>query len=255
MPNGNIVVAGMTWSDDFPVTEGALQIEHSAYSGTYEDDADIYVSVLDPVGAMVYSTLLGGPGRDAAEGLAVRDTAKISLLGLSRSDSFPVTANAYQSGLLGFQDAVVVQINTDTYLPPEDQLMYSSYLGGTGRDAGNGIYMLKSGDIVVSGVAGSTDFPTTDGSTLQGGHDIFLTRLDTSKKPDKQLVASTLFGGSSGEQLCVGPVDDGFTTVCIAGDTQSTDLPGVEGSYDDTFTPGAYMDAFVAKYDLGNMGH
>jgi hypothetical protein len=210
----------------------------------------------------VYSTLLGGPGRDAAEDLAVRDDDKVSLLGLSRSADFPVTTNAYQGELLGWQDASVVQIKALTNIPPEDQLMYSTYFGGSlggqagkeGRDAGNGIYMIMTGDIMISSVAGSTDFPTTDGSTLQGDNDIFITRLDTSKKPDKQLVSSILFGDSGAETLSVGPVNEGFTTVCIAGATRSIDLPGVEGSYNGTFS-GTNLDAFVAKYNLGGMGY
>lgn len=259
-PGGNIVVAGMTWSEDFPVTDGALQTVHSDDG----EDADIYVTVLNPSGEdqLVYSTLLGGPGRDVAEDLVVRDDDKINLIGLSRSAEFPVTANAYQSELLGWQDAVVVQIKALTDIPPKDQLRYSTYFGGSlggeegkeGRDAGNGIYMLRSGDLVISGVAGSTDFPTTDGSTLQGDNDIFITRLDTSKKTGKQLVSSILFGGSDAETLSVGPVDDGFTTVCIAGATRSPDLPGVGGSYDDTFSD-TNLDAFVAKYNLGSMGY
>jgi len=268
MPNGNIVVAGMTWSEDFPVTDGAVQTEHSAYSEAYADNADIYVTVLNPTGSgkgpLVYSTLLGGTGRDAAEDLIVRNSATVNLLGLSRSADFPVTANAYQGGLLGFQDAVVVQLKALPNIPAKAQLKYSTYFGGSsggaegeeGRDAGNGLYMLRSGDIVISGVTGSTDFPTTDGSTLQGDLDIFISRLDTSRKPVKQLVSSTLFGGSGSEMLTVGPVNDGFTTVYIAGDTDSPDLPGVEGSYDDTLTaPWTYLDAFVAKYNLGGMGY
>jgi hypothetical protein len=262
MPNGNIVVAGMTWSEDFPVTEGALQTEH-ADSG---ENADIYVTVLNPTGSgkgpLVYSTLLGGTGRDVAEDLVVRNSATVNLLGLSRSADFPVTANAYQGVLLGFQDAVVVQLKALPNAPPEAQLKYSTYFGGSlggkegeeGRDAGNGIYMLRSGDIVISGVAGSTDFPTTDGTVLNGSNDIFLSRLDTTRKPQKQLVSSTLFGGSGGEMLSVGPVNDGFTTVYIAGDTESSDLPGVDGSYDDEFS-GTNLDAFVAKYKLGGKGY
>ena len=264
MPNGNIVVAGMTWSDDFPVTEGALQTEHSEYGDEYADNADIYVTVLNPTGSgrraeagetqLVYSTYLGGTGRDLAEDLVVRDSAKISLLGLSQSADFPVTRNAFQGELLGMQDAVVVQIRTQPNIPPKAQLAYSTYFGGTGRDAGNGMYMTKSGDIVISGPTNSDDFPLTDGSTIQGGFDIFVSRLDTSRKPDKQLVFSTLFGGSGGEQLSVGPRDDGSTTVYIGGSTGSDDLPGVEGSWDDSLT-GLVTDAFVARYYIGSMGN
>ena len=40
-------------------------------------------------------------------------------------------------GLLGWQDAVVVQIKALTNIPPEDQLMYSTYFGGSlGGQAG-----------------------------------------------------------------------------------------------------------------------
>ena len=94
---GLIAVAGMTWSEDFPVTPGALQTEHSDLTGVYYDDADMYLTVLNPHSMgkpLVYSTYIGGEGRDAAEDLALRSFLKITLVGLSQSDDFPVTDNA-----------------------------------------------------------------------------------------------------------------------------------------------------------------
>ncbi len=260
MPTGFIVVAGMTWSTDFPVTPGALQTEHSPMTGDYVEDCDMYVTVLNPRAAgkpckglskqLIYSTYLGGAGRDVSEDIVVQNAVQITLVGLSRSIDFPVTKNAYQDSLQAFQNAVVIQLRPIPNVPKKLQLAYSTFLGGTTRDAANGVCQLPMGDIVVGGVATSDDFPTTDGSKLKGISDIFLTRLNPSRKPAEQLIFSTLFGGNDEEALCVGPVPDGFGTVIFAGDTGSVDLPGVEGSYDDTFGGGIY-DAFVSRYDLG----
>jgi hypothetical protein len=250
-PNGQIVVTGMTDSEDFPVTAGAVQTEnHGAL--------DLYVAVLDPRAAgwgaerqLVYSTLLGGSGLELAEDVTVRDNAQISLAAVSRSEDFPVTDNACQTVLLGIQDAVVVQLLA---VPNNPQLTYSSYLGGSGRDAANGIYQLRSGDLVVGGVAGSDDFPVTDDSVLQGTYDLFLVRLDTSRKPERQFVMGTLFGGTGDEILLAGPVDDGFGNIYITGDTDSTDLPGVAGSLQETFA-GGWLDAIIAAFDVGGVGY
>jgi len=261
-PSGKIVVAGMTWSEDFPVTSNALQSQHSAPTGIYPEDADMYLTVLNPAAAgqsarelqLVYSTYLGGSMRDVSEDLVAHDNAKVTLVGISRSADFMVTANAYQSQLKGSQDAVIVQMKPIPAMSPRAQLSYASYLGGSGRDSAQGVHPLVSGDIVVGGVCGSEDFPTTDGSTLNGPYDLFLTRLDTSRNSEDQLIGSTLFGGSGSELLCVGPVGDGMGTVYITGDTDSADLPGVEGSYDDTFGGGVF-DAFVARFHVGSLGN
>ena len=133
---------------------------------------------------------------------------------------------------------------------PAKQFTYSTYLGGSGRDAANGVYQLRSGDVVVAGVTNSGDFPVTDDSELQGNYDLFLVRLDTSRPPARQFVMGTLFGGSGDELLVAGPVDDGFGNVYITGDTGSTDLPGVTGSLQDTFS-GGVLDAFVAQFNVG----
>jgi hypothetical protein len=263
MPQGDIVVAGMTWSEDFPVTEGAWQTEHSPMTDTYYDNADMYLTVLNPTGSgrrgrsgegqLVYSTYIGGAGRDISEDLVVRDAAKVILAGLSQSADFPVTKDAYQDELLGEQNAVLMQLRTRTRSRRGTQIRYSKYLGGSVKDAANSVYLMRSGDVVIGGVTLSGDFPTTDGSELKGDSDLFLTRLDISRQPEEQLVFSTLFGGSSGEGLCAGPVGNGFGDVYFGGDTFSDDLPGKAGTYDETHD-GVSYDAFVAKFYLGGLG-
>lgn len=103
---------------------------------------------------------------------------------------------------------------------------------------------------MIGGVTLSGDFPVTNKTELQGESDLFLTRLNPSRRPKNQLIHSTFFGGSGEEGLCAGPVGNGFGTVYFGGSTKSADLPGTEGTVDDSYD-GEDYDAFVARYNLG----
>jgi hypothetical protein len=78
-------------------------------------------------------------------------------------------------------------------------LVYSTYLGGTGDEAGvafDGITSIAvdpDGNIYVTGTTASTDFPTTPGAdrTSGGGLDVFVTKLS----PAGAVVYSTYLGG------------------------------------------------------------
>ena len=59
------------------------------------------------------------------------------------------------------------------------RLLYSTYLGGSGSDGGNGITVDGSGQAYVTGVTGSTNFPTVNPfqATNAGGQDAFVTKI------------------------------------------------------------------------------
>jgi hypothetical protein len=56
-------------------------------------------------------------------------------------------------------DAFVAKIN-----PAGNKLLYSTYLGGTSFDYAQGVALNSSGDALVTGYAGSPDFPSTPGA-------------------------------------------------------------------------------------------
>src|SRR5438445_218920 len=146
---GSAYVTGQTTSTDFP-TVNPLQ----AASGGGVSDA--VVSKLDATGsALLYSTYLVGSGRDGGSDIAVDAGGKAYVTGSTSSTNFP-TANPLQAASGGgLTDAFVSKLNA-----AGSALLYSTYLGGSSRDAGRGIAVDAAGSAYVTGWTTSTNFPT-----------------------------------------------------------------------------------------------
>src|SRR5262249_24407349 len=123
-------------------------------------------------------------------------------------------------------------------------LTYSTYLGGSGYDGGQGIAVDASGNAYVIGNTSSTNFPTTGSpaqSGYRGGYDVFVAKLNTA---GTALPYATYLGGSAGESGNAIAVD-GLGNAYVTGYTSSTNFPtanAVQGAFG-----GGNMDAFVAK--------
>src|ERR1043166_779298 len=88
--DGNVYVAGVTASNDFPTTPGAVQ-----RTLNHQDD---FVTKLSAAGdAIIYSTYFGGGGGEEGAGIAVDAARDICLAGYPYSTDFPVTTNAYRT--------------------------------------------------------------------------------------------------------------------------------------------------------------
>lgn len=136
-------------------------------------------------------------------------------------------------------------------------LVYSTYLGGNGSDAGNDIAVDSAGNAYVCGETFSTNFPTanaidtTFGSGQLGGQrDAFVTKLNAA---GTALVYSTYLGGSgdavntniNGDDRCFGVRVDSAGNAYLAGETHSNDFP-TANAVQATFG-GGLSDAFVTK--------
>ena len=104
---------------------------------------------------MDYSSYLGGAGDDRALDIAVSETNKVFLTGMTGSSDFPVVSplQSYQSGY----DVFVTQLNLAT-----NQLIYSTFLGGDDEDQADGIAVDNSGDVYIIGTSSSSDLPVID---------------------------------------------------------------------------------------------
>jgi hypothetical protein len=127
-----------------------------------------------------------------------------------------------------------------------DPLVASTFIGGAGLDDGMSIALGPSGDVYVTGLTYSSDYPTTAGvydESFNGVRDVFISRLDSNLT---SLLESTFMGGSSDDT----PYDialDGSGDIYVTG-VASADFPTTSGAYDEVHNGGG-SDVFVSKLD------
>src|SRR5262249_3782124 len=135
---------------------------------------DAFVSKFSPAGGLLFSTYLGGGGGDKAYAVAVDAAGSAYVTGSASSTNFPTTAGAYQSALSAGTDAFVTK-----FAPAGDALVFSTYLGGGGDDAGKAVAVDATGAAYVAGNTQSSNFPTASAyqSSYGGAGDVFVTKL------------------------------------------------------------------------------
>jgi uncharacterized protein (TIGR03437 family) len=204
--------------------------------------------VIDPI--VDYSSYLGGSGVDAGTQVAVDAHGNAYITGATQSANFPGTAIRGGAALAG-SDVFV------TKLDPNGKVIYSTYVGGTGDDAGLAIAIDSQGSAYVAGVTMSPNFPTRQpaqskcaSGTLPDLLDAFVFKLDPS---GSNMVYSTCFGGAGvdlAKGIAIGPDGSAY----ITGSTNSNNLP-VRNAFQpapggkDSSNPHDLFgtDAFVAK--------
>ena len=153
--------------------------------------------VIDPT--LSYSTYLGGSNTEQGNGIAVDSTGDAYVVGTATSNDFPVVPLlAPLDGTLGgLQDAFVAKLNASG-----TALIYSTYLGGSDTEQGNGIAVDSTGDAYVVGMTSSDDFPLAPipgplDATLGGSQDAFVVKITESATPPGGNSVSDSGGGGS----------------------------------------------------------
>jgi photosystem II stability/assembly factor-like uncharacterized protein len=182
--NGAAYVVGSTTSPNFP-TQNAFQ---AALKAAGAENA--FVSKVSADGSsLVYSTYLGGSANDTGAAIAVDKSDQATVTGTANSADFP-TVNPVPppSGGLGNGDAFVTQFTASG-----SSVNYSTLLGGSGSDSGNGVAVDPQGDVDVTGTTSSTNLRTANAwqSTLTGSQDPFVVQLTTVQPGQVQFSAAT----------------------------------------------------------------
>lgn len=227
-PYGNAYTAGITNSIDFPVSTSPAQ-------ATLGGDLDAFVTKLDPMGTIIYSTYLGGSNRDRVDTMAVDINGNAHISSETQSTDFP-TVNAAYPMLSGARDMYVAKLDS------AGAIVYSTYLGGSANELLPWIAVDIDSAYVV-GITGSDDFPTLNAvqSVFGGLNDAFATKLDASGV----VLYSTYLGGS-GHDVVQDVAVDSTGAAVIVGGTPSSDFP-VANALQDTL-PG-FSAGFVTKLD------
>jgi uncharacterized protein (TIGR03437 family) len=265
--SGNIYAAGTTGAADFPVT---APFAHPGV-GTGGNSGAFLVK-LDPSGAhAVYSAVLGGTTsmRSAetavttASAVAVDSNGSAYIAGVTNATNFP-TANAAQPQLAGDTDGFLAKLD-----PTGSQLVYSTYLGGSGAEQIYGLAVDSALRPYVVGETLSVDFPVTVDQSLHFPASIgalpkrfaaapclissatpfgspmlpvdcgdgFVTQFDR----EGNLSYSTYISGSNTDS--VNAIATTGTNVWLAGATRSSDFPIAGAAVSDNRTPAECVDA------------
>jgi beta-propeller repeat-containing protein len=124
----------------------------------------------------------------------------------------------------------------------DPSLVYSTLLGGTGFDVGNGIAVDSAGSAYVTGLT-TGSFPTTPGAfdASSDARDAFVTKLSAD---GSALVYSTYLGGSGDDSGSGIALDSGGSAYVIGSTTGN--FPTTAAAFDPSYNGGP-NDAFVAK--------
>jgi hypothetical protein len=251
---GDAYITGYTGSSDFP-TQNALQSQSGGGN-------DAFVTEFNPSGSqLVFSTYLGGNGNDQAFGLVLDTSGNIYVTGGTQSTNFPTTPNVFQTAYGGNGDAFLTKMGMGGTL-----LVYSTFIGGSGLDQGNGVAVDSLGNAVVVGSTQSSDFPSVDPSqrvlgisgagscgsaagTAEVCSDAFVTRLNPSGMPEY----STYLGGTEADFAQAVAVDSTGAPY-VAGSTASSNFPAIVGALQGAYAGvGSSGNAFVAKVDASDL--
>jgi hypothetical protein len=251
---GEVYVAGVTESANFPRTTGGAQAK---YGGGH---SEVFVAKLSTdLTRILQSTYLGGRDSDSAKALVIHPkTGEVYVAGYTYSTDFPKTNGGAQTGHGGgYSDAFVARLDSNL-----KQILQSTYLGGRDSDWASTLAIHPTtGDVYVAGVTGSVDFPDTTGGAQKskgGGSDAFVARLSADLT---QILQSTYLGGRDSDGADALAIHPKTGDVYVAGSTASTDFPnttgGVQPNCNNCFSIGKSpsYDAFVARVsaDLRNL--
>jgi len=268
--NGTLYSSGITnhlnVGGTFPATPGAFQ---TTYGGNY----DIAILKYDSTGSqMLYASYLGGSSNETPHSLVMDSaTRDLIVLGTTSSVNFPTTSGAMDESFNGGTALNTVVISfpfgSDIALSRisqhGDELLYSTFLGGIANDGINpagplarnygdamrgDIITDTDGNIFISSVTSSSDFPTANSFNMvyQGGPtDAILVKV----KADLSEILWGAFIGGTGYDASHTLKFDNEGNIYAAGGTTSTNFPVTVGVYQGSLAGDA--DGWIAHIQEG----
>jgi photosystem II stability/assembly factor-like uncharacterized protein len=167
---------------------------------------------IDASGALLVAAWDGRLYRSVDGGESFSPASKFQILGGS---SFVIAGGAIH--LAGRRGANAYFAKLDL----AGKITYATYWGGRVTESATGVAVDRAGNVYVTGVGSSPDFPERNAvRDYSGGNDAFLVKLD----PGGGVVYSTYWGGS-GDEYPVGVATGPDGSAYFAGYTSSRDFP------------------------------
>ena len=238
---GNVYVGGGTDSNNLTLPMGALMPSQNG-------GQDGFIIKLDASGTQeLAGTYLGGLQGSASYpekvmALAVDSLQNVYAAGLTPSYDFP-TATAWQSALSGMQDGFAVKLNSAM-----SNMMWGSYIGGSGDDTINAALLDSTGGLVLAGTTTSSDLVVQSGVQAQnyGAADGLLARVAAG---GTGLTMLSYLGGSAADGLNALALTASGSLV-VGGQSGSADLATLNPSQT---LSGSVLRMSVARVAMGDV--
>ena len=222
---GNVYVTGGTDSSDFPgVGPESADSSFLDLDSPYLENAEAFVVKLNPdLSVILAATFLGGSRGEHAQDLVLDSTGNVYVAGATASADFPgIGPGAADSTFNGAEkDGFVAKLNSDL-----SSILAATFLGGSRQQGVDSLALDSKGNVYVAGDTSSSDFPGVgpgSGDSTFSGREGFVARLNSDLST---ILSATFLGGSRGAFLEALALDS-KGNVYVAGDTSSSDFPGV----------------------------
>jgi gliding motility-associated-like protein len=265
---GNGFSGGTVYSQGFPTTTGAFQVNYQGGVTTQnragemqEYGRDAGILKYSPDGKkLIWATYLGGKINEQPHSMIVNSQGNLVVFGTTTSTDFPVTSGAYDTHYHGNWDLFVSIISADG-----SRLIASTYVGGNGADGFNGdqpyseptgplafnygdayrgeVIVDKADNVLVATCTQSSDLLTKNPfqNSFGGVQDGLVLKLSAN--------LSTLnwmsFLGGSRQDAAYGIHLDSKENIFVCGGTQSPDFTATFGSVGESFH--GVVDGFLTK--------
>jgi len=237
---GNVYVTGDTPS---PTTTAIAS--SGCWQAAFGGGDDAFLAEFNTNGVRQWGTYYGGTGSDAGYGIAVDADNTILVSGYTFSTNAIATAGSWQVTEAdggANDDVFVAKFNNSG-----TQLLWGTYYGGIGGDGSYGMALDAGGNVLVTGVTGSTNAIASSGAWQsafgKGTEDAFVAKFNPG---GTQLLWGTYYGGS-GSQLGYAIAADACSNILVTGYTNSTNVIASSGAWQPVYGGGT-QDAFVAKF-------
>ncbi|MEE9441438.1 MAG: FG-GAP-like repeat-containing protein, partial [candidate division Zixibacteria bacterium] len=215
-------------------------MEYGFKVGCYDKNLPL---VIDP---LLASTYLGGSGTEGGDAYwwiwtALGPDDAVYVAGMTESSDFPTIPGAYEDERKGNYDLFISKLSNDL-----STLEASTFLGGSGFDQIWSLVAGDNGNVYISGITHSSNFPHTSGaydSTISGTTDGFISILSGDLST---LQASTYLGGTGYEFRVAAALDDN-NNIFVVGMTNNGTFPKTSGVIDEDYN--GDWDFFVSKFN------
>jgi hypothetical protein len=192
--------------------------------------------VIDPT--LTFSLYISGSSQSTAKAIGHDAKGMIYVAGITLATDFEIDPNTTQmpggpqfANNDGAYDCFIVQVNP-TVTDGSNPVYFATYLGGSGDDILNDMFVAPNGLVYLTGWTNSTDFPQGNvdayQNSLTGTSDAFVVIYDITQSVGLQLIYSSYIGGDTAA-AGNGVTADSQGRVYVVGTTNSSELPTVNG--------------------------